>query len=451
MSSLAVRYGAALEWLYSRTRGGGERGPERARGLLASLALTPPPLTISVVGTNGKGSTAYMIERGLAAGGLTTGRFTSPHVEEFRERISLRGEPIAREAVVRFVELAQRSAPPPGKAPAFFEWVLALALSEFGRERVEAAVLEAGVGGGSDATRAVEPVQLVAITNVNLDHVETLGGTLLKIAADKAGALRPGVPAVSAVKQPEVRALLTERARELGSPLHLLHEERESALFALPARLLRSYAGAPITQRENARLSAAALRLLGAKEPAIIEALTAPPLPARGERFLIEWPEPAASAGTVPAPRGGSSRIELLLDGAHDPWAASRLLERVGERPYVLLFGALSRRSPEGMLEVLAPGARKVVITEAAPGDGATADWPGAIHELDPGAALNAALAAAAAPTAAVSVSPASPTGAPASRGVMVVVAGSLYLAGRVRPLLRRRGVRVREAWEERL
>src|SRR5690606_36417954 len=104
-------------------------------------------------------------------------------------------------------------------------------------------VLEAGVGGAGDATRAVEPVALTVITNVDLDHLDTLGPTLLDVARDKAGAIRPGAPVVSGAVQPEVRELIASLADELGAPLHQDRGEPNDPLFALPAEFVAKTSG----------------------------------------------------------------------------------------------------------------------------------------------------------------------------------------------------------------
>ncbi|MFA5550402.1 MAG: Mur ligase family protein [Trueperaceae bacterium] len=426
-------YQAALAWLFSRTRAGAVRSSQRAAQLLELMDLSAPPLTVSVVGTNGKGSVSTMTAAGLTASGHVTGRFVSPHVESFRERVAVDGVPVAEEQVTAFVATAQaltREAHwEEALSPAFFEWTLALALREFARRGATAAVLEAGVGGASDATRAVQNVSLVVLTNVDLDHLEALGPTLEQIATDKAGAMRPGIPVVSGVVQPELRALVARHAEQLGAPLHQYRHETPEAepLFTLPAHL-ESALATSATRLANARLAAAALRLLGTSEAAVEAGLRAPALPARGERFLL------GGVPTVEEPT-----VEVLLDGAHDPAAARRLVAEIGQRHYALLFGALGRKQGSAVLEVLSTGASQVVITEAQAGEGQVVTMPaGARFVADPAAALDEALAAAR------SLNAEQTAGSPP----LLVVAGSLYLAGRVRPLLEACGVRQPAAWE---
>ncbi|MCC6311316.1 MAG: bifunctional folylpolyglutamate synthase/dihydrofolate synthase [Trueperaceae bacterium] len=440
-AAAATAYAEALQWLYARTRSGGRRTSARAATLLRELSLKPPTPTAVVVGTNGKGTVSTMLARGLSASGARTGRFLSPHVEEFRERVAVDGVPVSEAALVAFVERARRldDAWPhdEGLRPAFFEWTLAFALERFAAS-ADACVLEAGVGGLHDATRAVRPVDVVVLTNVDLDHMDTLGTTLTAIASDKAGAFRAGVPVVCGASQPEVVAVAAAQAARLGAPFHLdpfVSDTSRNAgaasdgLFELPRAVADdlaapptgapsgALAGANANRRANSRLAAAALRLLAVPEPAVAAGLRAPALPARFERFLVQ------------DDRGGE--LLVVLDGAHDPAAAARLAAEVTPG-YTLLFGALARKQGQRVLDTLAPRAATVIVTEAARGEPPTAVWPGATVVADTAAALDAATAAARA------------AGAP-----LLLVAGSLYLAGLVRPLLTQRGARLPDPWEQ--
>lgn len=399
-------YRDALAWLYACRRAGAPRDPERMRTLMRALSLEGPPGGVHVVGTNGKGTVTTMIDAGLRAAGARSGRFTSPHVEDFRERVVVNGLPVSRQTVRRFVARARAAAPRP--EPAFFELTLALALCTFARHDVAWGVFEAGVGGASDATRALDGIALVVLTNVALDHVDTLGHTLTAIARDKAGALRPGVPVVTGAEGDALRVVRAE-AERLGCPLYV-DDGGRGPLFTVP----RSSTGAPThyggsgARRRNGRLAAAALRLLGAPEAAVAAGLAAPALPARAERFHI---------------RGR----DVVLDGAHDP-AAAALLEASLPPGYVLVFGALARKQGPATLAALEPGAARVILTEAAAGEPPLPDVTGRRFVADPVSALRQALDE-------------------TPPGGTVLVAGSLYLAGRVRPTLRRM-MRVRRSAE---
>lgn len=392
----AESYREALAWLYRQRRAGLPRDPRRMRALMTALGLQAPPHCVHVVGTNGKGTVTAMVDAGLRACGARTGRFLSPHVEDFRERIAVDGRPIARDTVRRFAARAVglELAPP----PAFFELTLAMALAAFARRQVAWGVFEAGVGGARDATRALERIELVVLTNVALDHRETLGPDVPSIARDKAGALRPGVPAVTGAEG-EALAVVRAQARRVACPLYV--DDGRAPLFTVPGSpAAGSGALLPGSARlRNARLAAAALRLLGAPEEAVAAGVSTPPLPARGERFRV---------------RGR----EVVLDGAHDPVAAAVLAGSLAPG-YVLVFGALARKQGAAMLAALEPRAERVIVTEAAAGEPPLPDLTGRRFIAEPLAALRAALGEAA-------------------PGATVVVAGSLYLAGRVRPTLRR-------------
>lgn len=384
---------ALLEWLYRATRGGRPRDPERMRRLIDRLGLTVPTRAVHVVGTNGKGSVTAMIAAGYTAAGIPAGRFTSPHVERFNERLALDGREITDAELV--AGLRRLRATPLAEPASFFELALALALDWFAARGAGFAAFEAGVGARSDATIALPGVQLAVLTSVALDHQETLGGTLERIAADKAAAARPGVPLLTAERGP-VLAVAEAVAHENGS--RVIRVESDSALAVLPSEL-EAVAGVDPAWTANRRLAAAALRLLGeVPESAVRAALAAPPLPARRERFVA---------------RG----VGVLLDGAHDPAAAAALTATlVG--PYVLLFGALPRKQAEATLERLERGALRTFVTRAGGEAVSVRPAPGRERIDDPAAALDAALAA-----------------CPA--GATLVIAGSLYLAGELRPLLR--------------
>lgn len=369
-----------------------------------------------VVGTNGKGSVTNMVAAGLRAEGKVTGRFLSPHVESFLERVGVNDETVQPSHVSAFVSLARSALAtkelPPDLRPAFFELTLALALHEFAASGVTHAVLEAGVGGRSDATtaavsatkssgsRGATNLRLVVLTNVDLDHTETLGTDVGAIAAEKAGVFVAGVPAVTGATG-EALETVTRVAARTGAPLYV--DDGTDSLFSLPL-------GAPpelsssqgfATRRANARLASASLRLLGAKEDSLVAALNAPSLPARGERLEVD-------------------RRQVVLDGAHDPAAAAKLRADV-KRRYVLLFGSLARKQGAATLAALEPAATAVVVTAVEPDDDIARFGSGGRELIaDPAAALRRALEL-------------------TQPGGLLLIAGSLYLAGTLRPLLHSR------------
>src|SRR5215510_13223921 len=179
---------------------------------------------VHIAGTNGKGSTAAFLEAMLREAGYRTGLYTSPHLERINERIRVDGEPIPDEAFAevftRIRELVERLlADGTLRAhPTFFECVTAIAFLYFARAQVDFAVFETGLGGRLDSTNIVTP-RVSVITRIDFDHENFLGHSLREIAAEKAGIIKPGVPAVIAEQQEATRALLLDRAAELDSPL----------------------------------------------------------------------------------------------------------------------------------------------------------------------------------------------------------------------------------------
>ena len=167
--------------------------------------------TVHVAGTNGKGSTSHLIAAVLQASGLKVGLFTSPHLVDLRERIRINGQPIAEERVVDFVERNREFMDK--LQPSFFETITAMAFACFVEQNVDIAVVEVGLGGRLDSTNVLTPI-LSVITNIGFDHMEFLGDTLPKIAREKAGIIKPGVPCVIGESHPQTMNVFLERARE---------------------------------------------------------------------------------------------------------------------------------------------------------------------------------------------------------------------------------------------
>ncbi|MFO7999940.1 MAG: folylpolyglutamate synthase/dihydrofolate synthase family protein [Marinilabilia sp.] len=177
--------------------------------------------TIHVGGTNGKGSVSHLLASILQSAGYRTGLYTSPHLVDFRERIRVNGNKIPEDEVVRFVEDHQGMME--ATRPSFFEMTMAMAFEHFGREKVDVAVVEVGMGGRLDSTNIISP-DLTIITNIGLDHTMFLGDTLEAIAGEKAGIIKPGIPVVVGRYQPETADVFREKAREMNAPLIFARE-----------------------------------------------------------------------------------------------------------------------------------------------------------------------------------------------------------------------------------
>ncbi len=178
--------------------------------------------SIHVAGTNGKGSVAHMLSAILQQAGYRTGLYTSPHLKDFRERIRVDGEMIDPGQVTSFVK--DHQAILEKIHPTFFEMTVAMAFDHFAREKVDVAVVETGLGGRLDSTNILRPMVSV-ITNIGLDHSQFLGDTLYKIAGEKAGIIKEGVPVVVGQEQQETRVVFVRKAKETGSPLHFADRE----------------------------------------------------------------------------------------------------------------------------------------------------------------------------------------------------------------------------------
>lgn len=172
---------------------------------------------IHVAGTNGKGSTSHMLAAVLQSAGFKTGLYTSPHLKDFRERIRINGKMIPRKTVTEFVEKHRTGFE--AIQPSFFEWTVGLAFDYFAKQQVDIAVIEVGLGGRLDSTNVIDPLVSV-ITNISFDHKNLLGNTLKKIAAEKAGIIKPGRPVVIGETQPEVKAVFLRKARTESAPVY---------------------------------------------------------------------------------------------------------------------------------------------------------------------------------------------------------------------------------------
>lgn len=401
-------------------------GLQRMRSFLGVLGdphLRYP--TIHVGGTNGKGSVCRMVGAMLEAQGYKVGITTSPHLQEVNERIRIGAKPISDadlDALVRRVDAAKRdwarreSAPDEPLALTYFEMTTAAAFQHFADVGVDVAVVEVGMGGRLDATTVVEPLAC-AIVTVGLDHTEYLGPDYASIAGEKAGILKPGVPAVIGPLPHEAMAVIRSVAAERGSPLSCFGED----FFTAGSSDDFTYRG-PGTQREGLRLAlagdhqvinaAVALRLVDLLPDALRvsdDAIRVGLANARN-RGRLEWLAP-----------------DLLVDGAHNPDGATVLANYLARLPKdrrrTLVLGAGSDKDVRSVAFALAPQVDRVYTTS---GPHPKALSPGEVAGQLEGLP--------------VPVSPAGPIeqALPLARedGGLTIVAGSLYLVGAVRDLL---------------
>ncbi|MCS7069244.1 MAG: Mur ligase family protein [Meiothermus sp.] len=334
-----MTYPEAVEWLFAQTRAGAPRGLSRIRELLQRLGHPETAFpAVHVIGTNGKGSVVAYLEAAFKAAGQPYGATTSPHLLDFRERIRTHRGRISEAEVLRFVEWAQGQH---FREPvAFFDLTTALAFQHFATESVRIAAVEAGVGGALDATHVLPEVRVTVLTNIGEDHLETLGGSLEGVARDKAGAIRPGVPVVTGAEGLGLE-VIRSIAAERDAPLYVLSEG--GAIFDLYAQ--PSLRGR--FQRQNARLAAAVLRLLGFEERVISTGLSTAVHPGRMQTLTYQG-------------------LSVVLDGAHNPPAARALVEEF--EAFHLVFGAFPRKDYPAILQTLLPRAVSVRYTYASKG-----------------------------------------------------------------------------------
>ncbi|AEE53195.1 bifunctional folylpolyglutamate synthase/dihydrofolate synthase [Haliscomenobacter hydrossis] len=184
--------------------------------------------TIHVGGTNGKGSTSHMLSAILQAKGLKTGLYVSPHYRDFRERIKVNGQYISRKYVIDFVE---KMKPIIAEVqPSFFELTVAMAFDYFAKVKVEAAVIEVGLGGRLDSTNVIRP-ELSVITNISFDHMQFLGETLPEIASEKAGIIKTNVPVVIGETHPESAPVFLAKAQEEHAPIQFADQHYRAKLI----------------------------------------------------------------------------------------------------------------------------------------------------------------------------------------------------------------------------
>lgn len=177
--------------------------------------------TIHIAGTNGKGSVSHLLAAILQLNGYKTGLYTSPHLIDFRERIRINGAPISQEEVIRFAE--KHLAPTLHIRPSFFELTMMMAFNYFAQQQIDVAVIEVGLGGRLDSTNIITP-DLCVITNISYDHVQMLGDTLPKIAREKAGIIKSGIPVVIGEAQGDVKQVFIDRAQAVNAPIYFAEE-----------------------------------------------------------------------------------------------------------------------------------------------------------------------------------------------------------------------------------
>ena len=415
-----MTYEEALNAIHAVHWQGHKPGLGRTRALLAALGDPHKALRfVHVAGTNGKGSTAAMLDSCLRAAGYKTGLFTSPYINRFNERVQVDGVPIPDGDLVRLVERVQPAAAAMADTPTEFEFITALGMLWFAEQRCDIVVLEVGLGGALDSTNVIDPPECAVITALGLDHVKELGPTLADIAAAKAGIIKPGSPAVSYGGAPEADRVIAAAARACGAPLTVVDFTRLrlrgagldgqtfdfDGLDGLTLPLLAGY------QPRNAAVAVTALRALRTRGWDI------PDEAIRRGLASVRWP----------------GRFELLrrsppflLDGSHNAHGmratADSLRSLFPGQKFVFLVSIMADKDADEMLRLLLPLAKAfVTVTAPSPRAIPAADLAARIEALGGSAEPAASIPAAVERTAALAA------GGPAA------ALGTLYFSGEVR------------------
>jgi dihydrofolate synthase/folylpolyglutamate synthase len=446
-----THYQRSLDYLFGLQRFGIKLGLANITALLRKLGDPHAGLrAVHIAGSNGKGSTAAFFNTILRQAGHRVGLYTSPHLIDFAERIQVNGVPISQERVVWLtdrvregvVEMEKRGELWPGSSLSslpgdfdpekatltFFEFTTAMAFAYFKEERVDLAVLETGMGGRLDATNVIDPL-LALISPICLEHQQYLGKTLLQVAGEKAGIIKPGRPLLTTARQPRVVALLQKKCREVQAPFYahgrdFRGKKTEPGLMDFRGRghrwkdLRLGLAGSH--QVLNASLALAAAEML--------MEMGFPLQEDHLRRGLAEtrWPGRLETVGDSPP---------ILLDGAHNP-GATRILKRALEEEFprsrlILVMGIMGDKEIPKMMSNLLPLADLLVLTRPNMDRAASLEllrkhaspWKKPTLEFaEVGAALEKAMGE-------------------AGREDLVVVTGSLYTVGEARGHLIRKGL----------
>lgn len=411
-------------------------GLENMRALCAALDHPEHSFrSIIVAGTNGKGSVTAMTSAALHAAGHRTARYTSPHLERLEERYVIDEQDVTPEALERAAEKAQSAVERLIREgilqspPTFFECATAMAFELFRSAGVEVAVVEVGLGGRLDATNVLTPMA-AAITSIDFDHQELLGGTLTSIAREKAGVIKPGIPVVVGRMPQEAARVIEDVSRAQGARYIAVTEEIDASGTMVNGQTIASFG----SRSEGVSFSDVGLALRGRHQ--IDNAAVTIQLLHEIGRLGVSVNRDAVLAGLTQARWPG--RIEqstwrdatVILDAAHNPAGARALrqyLDEAGWGDVTFVIGVMKDKDLAGMLAPLAPIAATIICT--------TPPTPRALDAES----LAARVASLCPPHVEVRAipDPATAIATAARPGARVVAAGSIFLIGPLRGILR--------------
>ncbi|MEL1133913.1 folylpolyglutamate synthase/dihydrofolate synthase family protein [Desulfitobacterium sp. THU1] len=387
VSSLELEYEEAQEYLVNLTKFGMNFGLGRIEELLKRLGNPEEHLKIiHIGGTNGKGSTSMMIAEILEDAGYRVGVFTSPHLHDYRERITINGKMIPKGDVIKLIQMLRPHLEDLVRQgvehPTEFEVNTAMALKYFAEQKVDFVVLEVGLGGAIDSTNVVKPL-ISVITNVGMDHMNYLGETYEEIAQVKAGIIKAGAITVTATHRPEALNVIREKAKAVGSPLWVVGEdvswetrwsgelEQEFDLVGL-----------------RGVYSKLRLRLVG--EHQVVNAATAVTVcEVLKSEYGIGLERKNVYQGLYKTLWPGrlellSLKPKILLDGAHNVDGAEALTKALTifqRQRLILCMGMLGDKEREKVVNLLAPLADEVIVTK--PNSPRAGDWQYLAHLIE--------------------------------------------------------------------
>ncbi len=389
--------------------------------------------SVHIAGTKGKGSTSHMLANMLEGSGFKVGLYTSPHLIDLRERIMINHEMIPEPM---FVKLLNRLLPELRKhleksPPTFFEILTCVAFMYFAEEEVDLAVVEVGLGGRLDCTNLIKPV-VSAITMIGMDHMNILGNTVEKIAEEKAGIIKSGVPVISVPQSPGVKEVLSKTAKTNKSSIRYTGEDIDFSYRFESSRLTGPHTRICLTTPRS-KYEHLPVPLPGEHQAvncglalAILDTL-------KEKGFKIN--DQLALEGLSRTRIGGRMELicedpRILIDGAHNPASMEALIRTVGQHisydSMLVIFGCAMDKDVDGMLDQIALGADKVIFTKngtmrsADPEElsqrfeertGRMAQWANTVSD-----AIRIA-------------------GSVATRGDIICITGSFYLAGEAKKL----------------
>ncbi|MEO6837441.1 MAG: folylpolyglutamate synthase/dihydrofolate synthase family protein [Ginsengibacter sp.] len=323
--------------------------------------------TFHIAGTNGKGSVSHILAAIFQENGYKTGLYTSPHLKDFRERIKINGEMISESFIIDFVEKTKSISEQ--IKPSFFELTFVMALDYFVHEKVDVAVIETGLGGRLDSTNVITPL-LSIITNISFDHKDILGDTLEKIAYEKAGIIKRGIPVVIGESISETKIIFENKAQETKS--EIFFAENENEIISSDYKL--SHLDIVVLNKEKEEKSNYRLDLNGLyQEKNIITALTAVEL--LKNQFNLKDEQIKSALSQVKKLTGLHGRWEVIrqsptvvLDVAHNEDGIKQMVNQLYQSKYKdlhIIFGMVKDKDPEVVLNQL-PKTAKYYFTKAA-------------------------------------------------------------------------------------